>query len=88
MYMKSIAIIGLGKQTQEELIPAILLLKNVRIDVVCDPNSSVFEQIKNILPNVRLYTNNDDFFTHEHHIDGAFICVPHYKYAPLITKFL
>lgn len=82
--MKKVAIIGLGKQTQEELVPAILSCDTKNsIEAICDVNKNVLQKFNKKFPNARPYHSYKDLFDKEKGIDCAIICVPHKFYFPI-----
>lgn len=87
--MKNIGIIGLGKQTQEELVPAILSC-NIENNIVaiCDVDENVLTKFNKKFPIAHPYPSYQDLFNREKTIDCVVVCVPHKFYLPIITSAL
>lgn len=86
---KRIALIGLGKQTQQEFIPSLQLLsKSISVVAICDPNLQAIQAVQKIYPDARGYQKDQEFFTHETKLDAVLLCVPHYLYYRLTKKAL
>lgn len=64
-HLKHIAIIGLGKQSFEEIIPMILQTTNCNISAVCDSveaNLELFKQKFNAQENTKTYQDFSQMF--------------------------
>ncbi len=79
-------IIGLGNQSINEHIPAVLSTDRYKLVALVDPDLSKREKVKkvfNIEKDVAFYEDAKDALKN-HDIDVAIIVVPHNKYLPLI----
>ena len=79
-------VIGLGQQSINEHIPAILSTDRYELVALVDPDLSKREIVKkifNLSNNVNFYSNAKDAIK-ENDIEVAIIVVPHNKYLPLI----
>lgn len=82
--MKRIGIIGLGKQTQDELIPAILSCDiESNIEAICDIDENVLKKFNQKFPNAHPYSSYEELFDREKNLDCVIICVPHKFYFPI-----
>lgn len=90
-HKKRLAIIGLGGQTQSELIPALLRLeKQCEITALCDLNQEFISQCKDLLHpthSVHSFSDYKKLFTAvdsgELELNGVILSVPHFLYAEI-----
>lgn len=89
---KKVAIIGLGGQTQSELIPALLQLNDTcEIVAICDLNEEFINISLQMLPNsntVRVFRDYQDLLSsvgnNGFSLDGLVLSVPHFLYGEIV----
>lgn len=86
---KNIAIIGLGQQTQQEIIPALLQCKDLfSVVAICDPQIDQISLVHPLFPESKIYTNYIDLLNGERRIDNIVISVPHIHYFEIVKESL
>jgi len=87
--MKRVGLIGLGHQTQSELIPALLQLSpQVEVVALCDPQADIVQQIQKQFPQARVYSSLTEFFEQETELDAVVTAVPHFLYEEICEQAL
>lgn len=90
---KIIAIVGLGGQTQSELIPALKQFDSTGGTwILCDINQSFIDEAIKILPSGVKYKSynryGDMFREYGDKIDAIIACLPHFLYVDIIERAL
>ena len=80
----NVIVIGLGHQSRDDHIPALIESNEFSLVAVCDSDEEVVSELSADL-NV-LGCTNIDHFLNEHHekVDVALVAVPHHGYLPII----
>jgi predicted dehydrogenase len=78
-----VSLIGLGRQTTENYIPAIAQSRNLVLDSVCDLDDATASQVGNEL-GVPFFGQVETLLA-ERNPDFAVVCVPHSAYVPIIA---
>ncbi len=95
--IKKLAVIGLGGQTQSELIPAALKLSNkCKIAAICDINKDFVDQSLKLLvaqeSPVKVFASYEKLFKQvdagKLELDGIIACLPHFLYADVTRQAL
>ncbi|MBU0978911.1 MAG: Gfo/Idh/MocA family oxidoreductase [Patescibacteria group bacterium] len=95
--INQLAVIGLGGQTQGELIPAALKLSSkCQITAICDINYDFVKQSQKLLAGqespVEVFQNYEKLFKQvdvgKLKVDGIIACLPHFLYADVTKKAL
>ena len=79
-----VALVGLGKQTVENHLPALMEARNACLTSVCDPDSARLEEISS-LHNIRGFLSIDELIARARP-EFAIIAVPHNAYLPIIER--
>lgn len=79
-----VGVVGLGKQSQEDHIPAILDSNSATLAAICDSNPSVLEEAvtKYRVPG---YLSSDELFNKEK-LDFVIVAVPHHAYRQILES--
>lgn len=86
--MKQIGLIGLGRQMELELIPAIGHCTNLfRVVALCDINKQRLRRINSIYPEAQPFRSYEVMFNTKK-LDAIVVCVPHYLYYPIVELAL
>lgn len=82
-----IVLIGLGQQSQTEIIPAILdNLKIYEVIAICDKDINNINLVASIFPKAKTYTDYKNIINLEKGIDAAIISLPHYLYQDVMKE--
>jgi len=83
--MKQVALIGLGKQMQSELIPAVLLCADLcTVTALCDIDQIKLDQTSKLFPAARTFINYHTLIDTSP-VDVVIVCVPHYLHFPIVS---
>jgi predicted dehydrogenase len=83
--MKKIGLIGLGKQMQLELIPAVLSCEDVCVvTAICDVDNERLQQTSKLFTDAKIY-NDYHTLIDESRVDAIIVCVPHYLHFPIVS---
>lgn len=89
MPIKRVAIIGLGQQTQSEIIPALQLCKKlISVVAICDVSPQLIQQSGKIFPKAKTFTDYHELFDRGPVIDIIVVCVPHFLYFDICMRAL
>lgn len=78
------ALIGLGRISTEDHLPALAACEDIQLDSVCDNDPKKVEKYAGQL-NIDGFLSIDDLLN-QRKPDGAIVAVPHNEYVPLIRK--
>lgn len=80
-----VGVIGLGHQSFEDHIPAVLASRDVELVAVCDVDDEKLEQFSNQNTGIGVYKKYNDLLNNEK-LDFVIIAVPHYLHSEIVKE--